>query len=229
MYEGESSRFWVKPSYGYGSDGNKELGVPPNATLIYDIELIEFTKGKERFEMNLEEKIDLSLSLKDKGNAFFGAKKYKRALKSYDKAMGLFQYTDNLNEEQKEKVDKMKAACCGNIASCHIKTQEWEVVVAQCTKALDFDPNYSKCYYNRGVAYAQMGENELAVKNFESGLKTTPLPSESLKKNIEKYLISVKKRISKLKAKEKKLYENMFSRVSLTDEEKAKKKEGTDE
>jgi FKBP-type peptidyl-prolyl cis-trans isomerase len=44
MKQGEQAEITVEPKYGYGSEGSEEFGIPPNATLTYEIELIEFTK-----------------------------------------------------------------------------------------------------------------------------------------------------------------------------------------
>lgn len=40
----ECARFTIQPQYGYGADGNAELEVPGNATLVYEIRLNNFTK-----------------------------------------------------------------------------------------------------------------------------------------------------------------------------------------
>ncbi len=44
MLKKERSRFTVQPVVGYGEKGNADLKVPPNATLEYEIELIDFEK-----------------------------------------------------------------------------------------------------------------------------------------------------------------------------------------
>lgn len=42
MKEGEKCRLDIKPSMAYGSKGNPDLGVPPDAELVYDVELLSF-------------------------------------------------------------------------------------------------------------------------------------------------------------------------------------------
>ncbi len=32
----------IQSNYGYGEDGDVKLGVPANATLIYDVKLVDF-------------------------------------------------------------------------------------------------------------------------------------------------------------------------------------------
>lgn len=44
LKKGETAKVIIKPQYAFGSDGNKELGIPPNATVEYLITLISFEK-----------------------------------------------------------------------------------------------------------------------------------------------------------------------------------------
>lgn len=49
MSLGEKSRLIVKPSHGYGKEGVKSGrggGIPPNATLIYEIEVLEIREPR---------------------------------------------------------------------------------------------------------------------------------------------------------------------------------------
>ena len=39
---------WLPAATAYGADGDKELGVAPNATLYYEIELLELDKYANR-------------------------------------------------------------------------------------------------------------------------------------------------------------------------------------
>jgi len=60
MRKGEIALVTVKPEYGYGKEGNLTKGVPPNSILIYEIELVEFQKAKESWEMEFPEKIEVA-------------------------------------------------------------------------------------------------------------------------------------------------------------------------
>ncbi len=44
MRRGEKRRVVVPPDLGYGERGNRRFGIPPNATLIFDIELLEILR-----------------------------------------------------------------------------------------------------------------------------------------------------------------------------------------
>ena len=44
MKKGEKAEITVEPKYGYGEEGSEEYSIPANATLQYEIDLIDFKK-----------------------------------------------------------------------------------------------------------------------------------------------------------------------------------------
>ena len=44
MKEKEHSKFTMKPVYAFGKEGSDSLGVPPDATLVFDVTLQSFEK-----------------------------------------------------------------------------------------------------------------------------------------------------------------------------------------
>lgn len=55
MKEGEKCRLDIKPSMAYGSKGNSDLGVPPDADLVYDVELRSFENVNVQFLQNVHQ------------------------------------------------------------------------------------------------------------------------------------------------------------------------------
>lgn len=47
MKNKEHSRFTISPLYAFGAVGNTDLGIPPNAVLIYDVLLVSFEKVRD--------------------------------------------------------------------------------------------------------------------------------------------------------------------------------------
>ena len=43
MKKEEICKLCVPPNYAFGDTGNVELGIPPNASLVYEIELLSFS------------------------------------------------------------------------------------------------------------------------------------------------------------------------------------------
>lgn len=51
---------------------------------------------------------------------------------------------------------------------------DWDNVIADCTKIIAIDPDKSHAYYNRGYAYANKGMFDLAIKNYNRAIELKP-------------------------------------------------------
>ena len=88
MRKGERATVTVRPAVGYGAAGAPALGVPPDATLVYDVTLLDFVKDKESWDLkDGEEKLAFADAKKAEGNALFAAGKAARAARRYAKAL----------------------------------------------------------------------------------------------------------------------------------------------
>ncbi|CAG0915937.1 unnamed protein product [Notodromas monacha] len=87
FHKGEKSVLKLSPQYGFGAEGNPQLGVPPNAHLVYEITLTDLTKAKDRWEMTNEEKINQGSLYKTLGTNYFQKGKLDVALQKYKKAI----------------------------------------------------------------------------------------------------------------------------------------------
>jgi len=87
MKKGEVALVTIPPEYAFGSTESKQdiAVVPPNSTVIYEVELVSFVKDKESWDLNNEEKIEAAGKKKEEGNALFKLGKYARASKRYEK------------------------------------------------------------------------------------------------------------------------------------------------
>ena len=63
MKKGERAVLQIGPEFGYGKSGSGKI--PANATLIFEVELIDFQdKKKEKWELSDEEKLAEGKNLK---------------------------------------------------------------------------------------------------------------------------------------------------------------------
>jgi len=107
MKKGETARFKIKSEYGYKAEGSKELNIPPNTDLVYEIELIECEKGKESWQLsNFQEKHDVAVHRKNIGNTFFEKQKFALAIQKYEKALDLLKFDTNFADEEKKKIER---------------------------------------------------------------------------------------------------------------------------
>lgn len=46
MKKAQQIRIKIAPNYGWGDEGHKEFGIPPDATIIYEVTLLDYIKVK---------------------------------------------------------------------------------------------------------------------------------------------------------------------------------------
>jgi FK506-binding protein 8 len=107
MNKGETSTITVAPRFGYGAKGLSPL-VPPNAHLIYTIEVIDFDQEKDLDQLPLSKRRDIGNRKRERGNWWYGREEvtlavqcYRRALEFLDEDQGGISYpkTDDPDEK----------------------------------------------------------------------------------------------------------------------------------
>ncbi|KAI8784091.1 peptidyl-prolyl cis-trans isomerase FKBP4 isoform X1 [Biomphalaria glabrata] len=221
MKEKEKSKFIVSPAYAYGKDGNKELGVPPNATLTYNVELVSFEKAKKSYEMETPEKLEQSEIRKAKGTEFFKKGLTDKAILNYNTIIEYLESETTLEGEEKEKRDALVLAAHLNLAACELRLGEDTKVIEHCNSALDISKDNAKAFFRRAQAHQNRRDYELAVQDYQ---KVVALEPEN--KAAKNQIIVCKKRIQEEHQKEKQLYANMFSQMT---QQSAKRTDSSDE
>lgn len=97
MKKGEKSRITISPKHGW-TEGHAEFGIPPGATIKYEISLLEFEKDLEAWDMDAPQKIEQASLLKNRATEYFQKAEYKIAEKLYLKAAS---YIDSNQGTQK--------------------------------------------------------------------------------------------------------------------------------
>lgn len=153
MRQGERARVTVRPKFGFGSRGSEALGVPPNATLSYELTLHKFEKPKESWRMEKAEKVEQSELLRTKGASLCHAGKWEMAARCYKKITTYLEYEGDFREEElKKKRDEMILAAHLNLSLCHMKTGDYKAAIEAADKALTFDHNNEKALFRRAQA-----------------------------------------------------------------------------
>ncbi|XP_076959123.1 peptidyl-prolyl cis-trans isomerase FKBP62-like [Bidens hawaiensis] len=223
MKKGELALVTVAPEYAFGSTGSEqELAVvPPNATVVYEVELVSFVKDKESWDMNTtQEKIEAAGKKKEEGNVFFKAGKYKKAIKRYEKAAKYIEYDTNFEEDEKKQAKALKITCNLNNAACQLKLKEYKQAEKLCTKVLELEGTNVKALYRRAQAYINVADLDLAEIDIKKALEIDPN-----NKDVKLEYKVLKEKIKEYNKKDAKFYGNMFAKMTKSSSNKAKEAE----
>lgn len=106
MRIGEVAELVLKPEYAYGEQG-AGADIPPNATLIFKVEIVQIDDLKaKKFMKSDEELLQEGTTLKNQGNEYFKSKQFGEALELYKDAL----FTVNkIKNKTKEAQDLIKS------------------------------------------------------------------------------------------------------------------------
>ncbi|KQJ99076.1 70 kDa peptidyl-prolyl isomerase [Brachypodium distachyon] len=211
MKKGEVALVTIPPEHAYGSTESKQdlAIVPPNSTVIYEVELVSFVKDKESWDLNNAEKIEAAGTKKEEGNALFKLSKYARASKRYEKAAKLIEYDTSFSEDEKKQSKQLKITCNLNNAACKLKLKDYKQAEKLCTKVLELDSQNVKALYRRAQAYTQLADLELAETDIKKALEIEPD-----NRDVKLTYKNLKEKIKEINKKDAKFYSNMFAKMT---------------
>lgn len=207
MRKGEKAILRCRSDYAYGKGGQGKI--PPDATLYFEVELINFgPKKKEKWEYSDEEKTAEGTKLKDSGNKHFQEKNFESALKDYLEACEI--------TEGNPANEALFVACKSNAAQACISLQRYADAVLHASEAIKTDPHNVKALYRRGLARNHLGLAEEALVDLNHALEF-----DAENKAVKAEIVKSKKLIADAKAKTKATFGNFFSKVSMYDDKAA--------
>ncbi|KAH8556544.1 hypothetical protein BGW37DRAFT_17197 [Umbelopsis sp. PMI_123] len=169
--------------------------------------------------MDLKAKLDKGIELKNAGNNAFTSNDIKAALMNYHQALLYLLGTDNIQEAMgshtlnkdpvKQEIKQMIATCYSNMAACLIKEEKWPKVIDYCQKALALDSQNKKAKFRLGQAYLRTGKIELAKEKLQELATSDPEDAA-----VKRELVLLKEKDKIASVKEKRIYKNMFERMS---------------
>nr|QBH73895.1 fk506-binding protein [Thermobia domestica] len=213
--KGEKSRIVLQPKYAFKEQGVPEWNIPPNAVVEYEVELKNFEKAKESWELDSDEKLAEAEVLKEKGTEYFKKGKYGLAVKQYKKVVKFLEFEAGYDDDKDQERKTLLLAGHLNTAMCHLKLKDFIEAREQCSKALEIDPKNVKGLFRRGQAYLELGEPELAKTDFQQVLTLEPN-----NKAAANHIVLCNAKIKEQKEKEKKIYANMFDKFAYIDKQK---------
>ncbi|XP_020083595.1 peptidyl-prolyl cis-trans isomerase FKBP62-like isoform X2 [Ananas comosus] len=211
MLKGELSQVTVEPEYAFGNNEIKRdnITIPGCTTLMYEVELVDFTKEKELQEMSASEKIEAAEKTKNSGNELYKSGKFHRAAKKYDKAINYINDDEPFEHGEEKVVKTLRTSCWLNHAACCLKLREFQETIGLCSKVLYIESCNVKALYRRAQAYIEYSDLDLAKLDIQKALEIDPHNREvkALQSTLRKLQVESNKRDAKL-------YANMFERMS---------------
>ena len=217
MKKGEKSLLNIKPQYAYGAQGNEALHVPANASVQYELELVDYEKEKDNWDMSVDEKFAAAEKKKNEGNTLYQQGKTARAMKKYKRGLDFFEYDNSLSEADKERAKKViKVPCHLNTAACHIKDKDFKKAIESCGKVIELDHTNVKALFRRGSCWVEFEEYESAQRDLDKALELDPNNAE-----IKRELAKLKKKKQEQDKKDKQFYSTIFQKLAQQKETKA--------
>ncbi|KAH0791617.1 peptidylprolyl isomerase [Histomonas meleagridis] len=139
MKVGEISLFRVDPKYGYGNLG-KQPDIPPDATLIFEIELLEILVGPTKQELAVAKATDEC----EQGNVAFREGRLEDAINLYSQGRLtlLFEGKDDSDPSYfSDAYAQIKLRLNRNLSVSYAKSGDYEQSLHYAQEVLDFVPN----------------------------------------------------------------------------------------
>ncbi|KAJ3681216.1 hypothetical protein LUZ60_015705 [Juncus effusus] len=226
MKKGEIAQITIPPLHAFGSSESKQdlAVVPPDSTVIYEVELVSFVKDKESWDLNNAEKIEAAGKKKEDGNALFKSGKYERASKRYEKAAKFIEYESSFSDEEKKQSKALKISCNLNNAACKLKLKDYKQAEKLCTKVLELESTNVKALFRRAQAYSNLADFDLAEIDIKKALEIDP-DNKDVKLEYKK----LKEKVKEYNKKDAKFYGNIFAKLSKLEPTETNKSEAQSE
>ena len=132
-------------------------------------------------DLNYDESLQLAEKLKQEGNTFFQNNKFMDAFKKYSDAIDLKVETKN------------NAVYYSNRAYVDLKLENYGSAIQDVNMAIKIDPDFTKAYHRRAIAYLQLNKPTEALKDLLFLKKKFP-EDKILDEKIEKARNAIKRR-----------------------------------
>lgn len=176
MEKKELAEIVVPPRFGYGELGRKP-DVPPNATLHYQVELLDTMEPKEETDLPFHERQSIGDAKRERGNFWYGRGEFSNAAHCYRRALDFLDDMGlNLSESPPELqlLLDTRLKVYNNLAAAQIKMEAYEAALKSVDFVLRIQPGNVKALYRKGKVLACRGNVSEAVAVLERALKLEP-------------------------------------------------------
>lgn len=195
-------------------EGARGAGFAAGDPVLAVVTLLGFDKPKDMWSLSFEEKAVEMLARKVRGNELFRASRMALAIKSYERALALFDFpTNELSPQTKTEVNSLLVQCHSNLAVCFERLKNFPKVIHHCNKALEIAPSNVKALFRRGSAYIIMDDYHNAESDLKYALTLSTENQEVLSRLAHLQVLKARQ-----DTRERSLYTNMFGRLNRMEE-----------
>ena len=158
----EKSIFEIAPMYAYGNNevNHCNIVIPPNSTLIFEIELVELRP----FFANKDEAIQSAEKKCQDANDLFRSCKYNDAIILYQNAV------KDLANYYGHNVDQLTIKVYRNLSVSYAKLENWKLSLYNANKVLKKIPNDLRALARAAEGSLKIGNTEDAKQLIDKGL-----------------------------------------------------------
>lgn len=136
--------------------------LPSGEAVVLKVEMVEFEKAKDTFNLSEEDKVKLGSARKEVGGSLFKSGRTELALERYKKVSELLGSVDSFKvDDQKKAAQELKKLCELNKAACHLKLKQFHEAKKACDAVLKEESCNVKALFRKAQA-------ELELKEFAS-------------------------------------------------------------
>jgi len=140
-------------------------------TVILTIEMGNFKKPEDIWELSDEDRVQLAAERKAVGAKLFAAKRFELALQKYKKVLSTIPNLDRFSDELKAKASDIKKAAELNKAMCFLKVGDWQGALESCNLILEDDQHNVKALFRRARARYELADLLSAMADVERVLE----------------------------------------------------------
>jgi tetratricopeptide (TPR) repeat protein len=154
-----------------------------------------------------KERMRMVTKNKEEGTELFKGGNWRMAGARYSKALTHAAKFFDLSPDDAEQVKEVKLSLYNNLTMCYIKMSNWDQVLRNTGEALALDEGNAKALFRRAAAHEARKDWDKALADLKSAAAANPDD-----KGIPKAQDRVRKMVEKEKAKEKKMWGNVFGK-----------------
>lgn len=227
MDVGEVAEIVVNSRFAYGALGlknehNSELSIPPNATIKYEINLLD-SKYEELDDLkHFEIRKRYGNAKRERANFWYNRNEYNTAIQLYRRALEYLDDRDGdpgINFPNSEDIELSNSdlqsllddrlVVYNNLAMAQIKISAYDAALTAVEHVLRCQPNNAKALYRRGRILEAKGDTKGAITFLQKAATLEP-DTKSIQQDLAKLIIKARRE----EHNEKKMYQKMLGQAN---------------